>query len=117
MKNRSPITTHVLDTSRGKAASGIPVLLERRDSETQWTRIALSSTNADGRVENLLAPESKVEAGTYRLTFETEGYFRALGTLNFYPLVILVFKITQPTEHHHVPLLISPFGYSTYRGT
>ena len=117
MSPRSPITTHVLDISRGKAASGIAVTLERRISETEWKILKKAATNADGRIEDLLAPGSQAEAGIYRLTFETAPYFRSSGGTGFYPYASIAFEITQPQEHHHVPLLLSPYGYSTYRGT
>ncbi len=115
MSARSPITTHVLDISRGKAASGIPVTLERRVSDTEWKLVKKAATNSDGRVEDLLPPGSRADAGVYRLTFETAGYFGKGG--GFYPYASIAFEITQPQEHHHVPLLLSPYGYSTYRGT
>lgn len=117
MSARSPITTHVLDLSRGKAAAGIPVTLERRISSTAWKTLKSAVTNADGRVEDLMTPGTQAEAGVYRLTFETAPYFRAGGGASFYPYASIAFEITQPQEHHHVPLLLSPYGYSTYRGT
>ncbi|MGZ3688048.1 MAG: hydroxyisourate hydrolase [Bdellovibrionota bacterium] len=114
MNNRSPITTHVLDTSRGKAAAGVPVLLEKQEGST-WRTIRSAATNADGRVEDLLPAGSRVDAGTYRLSFDTKSYFAAVKS--FYPSVTVIFEINQPLEHYHVPLLLSPFGFSTYRGT
>jgi 5-hydroxyisourate hydrolase len=115
---RSPITTHVLDISRGKAAASVKVALEQRISDTEWKLIKRSATNSDGRVEDLLPIGAQVDAGVYRLGFETAEYFRAQGaTPTFYPSVSILFEIKNPKEHHHVPLLLSPFGYSTYRGT
>lgn len=117
MSARSPITTHVLDISRGRAAGQVPVTLEKKISETEWTLMKRAATNSDGRVEDLLDKGSQAEAGVYRLTFDTGAYFKALGTSTFYPLAAIVFEVTQTSEHYHVPLLLSPFGYSTYRGT
>lgn len=111
----SPITTHVLDTSIGKPAAGVAVELEiRRDED--WVRLASGATNADGRVADLLAHGS-LQAGTYRITFRTRAYFEGRGQKTFYPHVKIAFDIDAPEQHYHVPLLISPFGYSTYRGS
>jgi 5-hydroxyisourate hydrolase len=99
------ITTHVLDTARGRPAAGVPVQLER-GGET----VADLATDADGRAR--LA--ERAEAGRYRVVFDTGAY---LGGAGFYPEVSVVFEVTEPGAHHHVPLLLSPFGYSTYRGS
>ncbi len=116
---RSPITTHVLDTARGRPAGGVPVTLAARSGPTPdgWREIARGRTDEDGRVRDLLAPGSTLPAGVYRLTFDTGAYFRALGVEGFYPHAEVVFEIRNPAEHHHVPLLLSPYGYSTYRGS
>ena len=116
MKTRSPITTHILDLSRGAPAVNVPVILEFQ-SGADWTELARGSTNADGRAEDFLPPGSKAEKGIYRLTFETSTYFKTLGAVSFYPYVTVTFELSQPDQHHHIPLLLSPFGYSTYRGT
>ncbi len=113
---RSPITTHILDVNLGRAAAGIAVSLDQQ-SEQGWTTLAEGKTNADGRIEDLLKPGSRAETGIYRLNFETKNYFEKLGTKSFYPEVAVVFEITDSAAHHHVPLLLSAFGYSTYRGT
>jgi 5-hydroxyisourate hydrolase len=107
------ISTHVLDTSRGRPAANVPVTLERLES-AGWQSIAQASTDADGRARDLI-PE--VTAGTYRLTFDVGGYFSRHGQEGFYPFVSVVFEIRNPSERHHVPLLVSPYGYSTYRGS
>ena len=117
MTARSPITTHVLDISVGKAAAGVNVLLERQSAPGEWTRIREAATNADGRIEDLMERGSRAEAGIYRLSFDLQAYYSARNQKTFYPSASIVFEITQPSEHHHVPLLLSPFGYSTYRGT
>jgi 5-hydroxyisourate hydrolase len=112
----SGITTHVLDTSRGRPASGVPVVLEIR-SEKGWQEIGRSETDTDGRVRNLLPEGSALSKGIYRLTFEIETYFRAQGVEGFYPEASIVFHVREANQHYHVPLLLSPFGYSTYRGS
>lgn len=118
---RSPITTHVLDISLGKPAANIHVTLQRRLSratrEGGWSILKDAITNADGRIEDLLAPGSLAEVGVYSLTFELADYYLSQGQKGFYPTASIVFEISNPKEHHHVPLLLSPFGYSTYRGT
>ena len=110
----SAITTHVLDVSRGRPAGGVAVVLERVGSP-QSTMLARATTDADGRVKTF-APRA-VEPGTYRLTFEVGPYFAAAGIDAFYPRVVVEFEVRDATQHHHVPLLLSPYGYSTYRGS
>ena len=113
----SPITTHVLDTARGRPAAGVPIRLERGGpGASAWREVGRGETNDDGRLATLL-PEGSLEDGTYRITFDTAAYFARHQTTGFYPTVSIVFEITAPNEHYHVPLLISPFGYSTYRGS
>jgi 5-hydroxyisourate hydrolase len=105
------VSTHVLDTGRGRPAAGVPVRLDRHDGAT-WRPLAEDVTGADGRLGDLPAPD----AGAYRLRFGTGRYFAALEVETFYPEVSVVFTVAVPGEHHHVPLLVSPYGYSTYRG-
>jgi 5-hydroxyisourate hydrolase len=112
----SAITTHVLDTARGRPAEGLAVLLECEQSQG-WREIGRGVTDADGRVKALLPPGASLAAGVHRLTFGTGAYFAAQNVAAFYPQVAVVFTITDPAQHHHVPLLLSPFGYSTYRGS
>jgi 5-hydroxyisourate hydrolase len=111
----SNITTHVLDTSRGRPAAGVVVALER-ETEDDWVAVGRTITDADGRVKDLTYAGTEVEAGTYRLTFETGAYFAALGVESFYPRVAVIFSVNAG-EHYHVPVLVNPFGYSTYRGS
>jgi 5-hydroxyisourate hydrolase len=110
----SAITTHVLDLSRGCPAAGVPVTLEV-ETAGGWQAIGQGTTNADGRIADLLSGEL-IEAGVYRLTFATGKYFAARNSQTFYPEVTVVFSI-ETNQHYHVPLLLSPFGYSTYRGS
>ena len=110
----SAVTTHVLDAALGRPAAGVPVRLERVEAPSAAV-LAEAHTDDDGRVR-ALGPE-QVSAGTYRLVFDTGGWFASAGRSTFYPEVAVTFTITDEQPHHHVPLLLSPFAYSTYRGS
>ena len=112
----SAITTHVLDLAKGRPAAGVPVSLSKKDGEV-WRELGKGTTDADGRLRTLLAEGAPLEAGVYRLVFDTAAYFAAQRADAFSPEVSVVFEIKQPGGHYHVPLLLSPFGYSTYRGS
>lgn len=112
----SAITTHILDISRGYPAQSVPVILEHQTS-TGWEIIGSGLTDADGRLRDLLAPDTKLVKGNYQLIFDTETYFTQQKVKAFYPKVVVAFKVRDPSQHYHVPLLLSPFGYSTYRGS
>lgn len=112
----SAITTHVLDTSRGCPAAGVEVALEYLDAHHNWTSIAGGVTDADGRLRTLMPAGVRPVPGTYRLVFETAAYFESGGRESFFPRVLVIFRVGD-AAHYHVPLLLSPFGYSTYRGT
>jgi 5-hydroxyisourate hydrolase len=111
----SYITTHVLDTSRGRPAAGVGVVLEKRGSLGEWREIGRGETDADGRLRSLggEAPQP----GVYRLIFDTGRYFDVQGVRGFYPEAVIVFQTADGEGHYHVPLLLNPFGYSTYRGS
>jgi 5-hydroxyisourate hydrolase len=111
----SAITTHVLDVSRGQPARGIAVVLERVGAP-QSTMLARATTDAGGRVK-AFTPTPQLQPGTYRLTFEVGPYFAAASIETFYPRVVVEFEVRDAAQHHHVPLLLSPYGYSTYRGS
>lgn len=111
----SQVTTHILDTSSGTPAQDVAVSLFRQQEQV-WTGIAEGITNKDGRIADLLAKDVTIPAGIYKLRFETRLYFETRGITSFYPFIEVVFYITSG-EHYHVPLLLNPFGYSTYRGT
>lgn len=113
----SAITTHVLDMSNGRPASGVPVVLESRSAGNEWRTLGRGKTDADGRLANLLPARSPLEPGTYRLIFDVATYFRARNAESFYPEVAVVFTIRDATQHYHVPLLLNPYGYTTYRGS
>lgn len=117
MSTRSPITTHVLDTSVGRPAAGVPVTLSREAPNDGWELLAERTTDADGRIADLLAPGS-LKPGTYRIRFATAVYFASVGVEEFfYPWAEIVFCVHAADQHYHVPLLLNPFGYSTYRGS
>jgi len=111
----SAISTHVLDTTTGRPAAGMPVTLEKQ-SGGGWHSAGQGVTNQDGRVPDLLAGTELV-AGTYRLIFDTAAYFGVKRQSCFYPQVQVTFSVADPAQRYHVPLLLSPFGYSTYRGS
>lgn len=108
----SAVTTHVLDAAAGKPATGIAVRLDNADGTTELGR---ATTDDDGRARDI-GPD-QLDAGDYRLTFDTGEYFARTSTDTFYPQVQITFRIVDPTQHYHVPLLLSPFAYSTYRGS
>lgn len=105
------LSTHVLDTSLGRPALGIRITLHTRDGE----QLGEGVTDADGRISTI-GPE-RLPAGEYRLTFETSGYFDAGGRTAFYPEVVVVFAIVDAAQHYHVPVLLNPYGFATYRGS
>lgn len=113
----SAITTHILDTARGRPAAGVPITLARHDAAGGYTALGRGQTDADGRLRTLLPAGAPLTPGVYRLTFDTAAYFQAHGITGFYPEVTVVFQITTEGEHYHVPLLLSPYGFSTYRGS
>jgi len=111
----SAITTHILDTSRGQPAAGVRVTLALR-AEDDWRPLASGVTDRDGRIGDLLDP-GPVALGTYRLHFDIGPYFRQLDQAAFYPWAEIVFTVADGSQHYHVPLLLNPFGYATYRGS
>ena len=112
----SGITTHVLDTSRGRPASGVAVRLEV-EAAGGWQQVGDGVTDVDGRARDLSPNDLALTAGAYRLTFATGAYFAAQEIEAFYGEVVIIFRVSDPAQHYHVPLLLSPFGYSTYRGS
>jgi 5-hydroxyisourate hydrolase len=112
----SQITTHVLDISIGRPAMGMPVILEIEKAGGGWKELNRGVTDGNGRLGDLTVPGSLKE-GTYRLTFNTRAYFGGRKIETLYPEVGIVFEVRRANEHHHIPLLLSPYGYSTYRGS
>ena len=113
----STISTHVLDISRGGPANGVHVRLDFQNIDESWSQLAEAWTDEDGRVKPFFLVATVLSAGSYRLVFDTESYFSAYDIESFYPQVIVTFKIGDSPQHYHVPLLLSPYGYSTYRGS
>ena len=111
----SKITTHILDISSGRPASGVAVTLESEFGDG-WQLTGEGRTDADGRLTDLMSADAPLGIGTYRLIFDTGSYFASQSVETFYPQVVVVFRV-RGEEHYHVPLLLSPFGYSTYRGS
>lgn len=113
---KSSITSHVLDTSLGRPAKNLTIRLFYRGSENTWQLLAEKATNDDGRVTDFVP--GPVASGTYRLSFDTGPYLEATTAKKaFYPSVDVVFELDAAAGHHHVPLLLNPYGYSTYRGS
>jgi 5-hydroxyisourate hydrolase len=111
----SQITTHILDTTKGKPAPGVTIILYQQQNNS-WAEMARGVTNHDGRITNLLDNEVVLEPGVYKMKFLIKEYFDQLHTPTFYPFIEITFQITTQ-EHYHIPLLLNPFGYSTYRGS
>ena len=113
----STISTHVLDTALGRPAAGVRIILEQVDDTGVVVSLGLGETDADGRLRELVPAGQVLEPGDYRLRFDVGRYFAASRRETFYPSVMVEFSVTGPAAHYHVPLLISPYGYSTYRGS
>jgi len=113
----SPITSHVLDAAAGKPAQGIAVVIEIRQDPDRWTELARGVTDRDGRIAQFAPPLLSLNPGVYRLRFATAAYFTASGVHGFYPEVDVIVQIDDPAQHYHIPLLLSPFCYTTYRGS
>ncbi len=111
------ISTHILDVAQGRPARDVSVMLEFEHDGAGWQNIGQARTDADGRVSTLLPADFEFKAGTYRIIFATGAYFAGQAVATFYPSVTVTFAVRDAEQHYHVPLLISPFGYSTYRGS
>ena len=112
----SQITTNILDTSLGKPAQGVTIVLEQFIDNEKWQVLGSGKTNSDGRLPNLVSSEKLLKTGHYRLIFDTASYFKIQGIKGFYPSVTVTFELSDES-HYHVPLLLNPYGYSTYRGS
>jgi len=113
----SAVTTHILDIASGRPAAGVPVALERRATADAWRLVGSGRTDADGRARTLMSEGIALEPGVFRLTFDTAQYFARQGLQALYPSVVIVFETRAGESHYHIPLLLSPNGYTTYRGT
>jgi 5-hydroxyisourate hydrolase len=113
----STISTHVLDTAAGRPAAAVSVTLEQVDGADGVALLGVGVTDADGRLRELLPSGTSLGEGTYRLRFDVGEYLSRGGRDAFYPEVVVTFRVGAGDEHYHVPLLLSPYGYSTYRGS
>lgn len=111
------LSTHVLDTTTGKPGQGVKVTLERKNSDNTWVKVGEGITNQDGRINSFLKTQDKgANIGIYRFTFELEPYFGKRGQKTVFPEAVIVFKI-EGDEHYHIPLVVTPYALSTYRGS
>ena len=113
----SAITTHILNTTTGNPGAGIQVVLECKSHSAGWQTIASGMSDPDGRINDLLSTNEVLQPGHYRLIFETAPYFLPNNIECFFPQITINFVVKDPQQHYHVPLLLSPFGYTTYRGS
>jgi 5-hydroxyisourate hydrolase len=111
----SQLTTHILDTSKGKPANGVSISLFKQNNN-DWDLLSAGITNDDGRIPDLLKKDDLLVFGIYKMKFETESYFQQQNIKTFYPYAEIVFTIDS-NDHYHIPLLLNPYGYSTYRGS
>jgi 5-hydroxyisourate hydrolase len=111
------ISTHVLDIAQGKSAKDVPVRLERREPAGEWARLNSSHTDSDGRCAQLLPEGETLRAGLYRLAFDIASYHLAHNIEGLYPVVEITFQVREGDTQFHIPLLLSPHGYTTYRGS
>lgn len=111
------VSTHVLDTARGMPARGLGVHLERSESSGQWRILSSDRTGVDGRCSQLLPEGEAFSPGIYRLAFDTGSYYSQQGVHSLYPKVEVIFSVPEGETHFHLPLLLSPYGYTTYRGS
>lgn len=111
----SQITTHILDTTKGKPAAGVRIVLFHEE-KSAWKEMTSGVTNKDGRIAGLLKADAVLAPGNYKLRFETKAYFDQEKIASFYPFVDIVFAVSGE-EHYHIPLLLNPYGFTTYRGS
>src|SRR5262245_53175946 len=113
----SKVTSHILDTTVGRPASGISVLLEHESAQQGWVPVGDAVSNPDGRVGNLVPAGLTLRIGRYRLLFDTGPYYAEKNLQAFFPQVCVIFHVHDPEQHYHLPLLISRYSFTTYRGT
>lgn len=111
----NPLSVHVLNLQDGLPSAGVTVSLEKQDGK-DWTLLNTGSTNQQGRIPALYPADKALEKGTYRVTFHTGEWFKQHKTATFFPEIPVIFMVDGSVPHYHIPLLLSPFGYSTYRG-
>lgn len=109
------LSSHILDITTGKPASSVKITLSKKDQKDNWVVIDEKYTDTNGRIKDFLKQDGKDNSGIYKLTFHTSPYFKSHGQKSFYPFIEVVFELLD-SDHYHVPITLSPFGYSTYRG-
>ena len=114
-ENTFQLSSHILDISTGKPAPNVTITLSKMDKNNHWVTVDEKKTDANGRVKDFLKQGKTSHVGVYKLTFYTQPYFKSLNQKSFYPFIDVVFELAD-YEHYHVPITLSPFGYSTYRG-
>lgn len=112
---QNPLSVHVLDQVSGQPSAGIGVRLEKQEG-AQWRLLARAETDVQGRIRGLYPANQPLSAGIYRVTFETGAFFARHKTPTFFPEIPVLFEVQATSQHYHIPLLLSPFGYATYRG-
>lgn len=110
------LSTHVLNTASGQPGAGIDALLRYQTGKGEWKEVASGTTNEDGRIPGFIPKGTQLEKGIYRMLFQSGDYFEKQGIKTFFPYVMITFEI-EDESHHHIPLLLSPFGFTTYRGS
>lgn len=110
------LSSHILDITSGKPAADVKIALSKKDNNDKWVVVEEKNTDSNGRITDFLKQGGKSNTGIYKLTFNTSPYFKALGQKSFYPFIEVVFELADD-EHYHVPITLSPFGYTTYRGS
>ena len=113
----NPITTHILDTAKGGPAAGISAELEKLNESGQWERLGNGMSDVDGRINDLMDDHGQFSPGTFRLTFAVAPYFQSQNIESIYSDIPFTFIVQKTDQHYHIPLLLNPFGYSTYRGS
>jgi 5-hydroxyisourate hydrolase len=116
-ENMSKVSTHILDMARGVPVAGMSVTLEAGKNDGEWQKVGSGHTDHDGRCAQLLPDSEPLVPGTYRLTFDTGAYQAAHGGPTLYPFVQVVFRVGEGESRFHIPLLLGPYGYTTYRGS
>jgi len=111
------VSTHILDTATGRPAAYVPVRLERQDRLANWQAVSSAQTDGDGRCKELLPEPAALSEGLYRLVFDTQAYFASQHVAGLYPVVEITFEVRTGEAHFHIPLLLSPNAYTTYRGS
>ncbi len=109
------LSSHILDITTGKPATNVKITLSKKDKQDNWIKVDEKNTDSNGRIKDFLKQDGKDNTGVYKLTFHTSPYFKSLGQKSFYPFIEVVFELVDK-EHYHVPITLSPYGYSTYRG-